>query len=70
MFGIIVAIIAAIAIVIYFKSVFGGNSSQEISCIGCSACSCCKHNKKRNCPENKLKNSILKIYREIDEDKK
>ncbi|MDR2762318.1 MAG: hypothetical protein LBB88_06905 [Planctomycetaceae bacterium] len=70
MFGIIVAIIAIIAIGIYFKSIFGNNSSRGISCTGCLGCPCCKRRKKSNCSQNKLKNSLLKIYREEDDDTK
>jgi hypothetical protein len=67
MFGIIVAIIAAIAIGVYFKYVFGTNSSHGASCNGCHSCP--YNNKHNNCLQNKLKNSPLKICGEDDESK-
>jgi hypothetical protein len=60
MFGIIVAVIAVIAIGIYFGRVFSGKTS----CCGVSCNSCPSGNRRENCPQNKLKDSLLKIYKE------
>ncbi|MDR1484599.1 MAG: hypothetical protein LBT09_07220 [Planctomycetaceae bacterium] len=67
MFGVIVAIAAVVAIGVYFRYVFSGNSSRGISCNGCPGCP--RGKKRGQCSQRKLKNSSLKIYREDDESK-
>jgi hypothetical protein len=60
MFGIFVAVLAVIAIGVYFGRVFSGKTS----CCGASCNSCPKGKRREDCPQNKLKNSLLKIYKE------
>ncbi|MDR1290402.1 MAG: hypothetical protein LBK06_04290 [Planctomycetaceae bacterium] len=63
MFGIFVAVVAVIAIGIYFGRVFIG----ETSCCGVSCNSCPSNRRRENCPQSKLKDSLLKIYKEDEE---